>query len=259
MVTARRAAAVVLRALAPLRRRGLVLAAHFQRKEPGLRWRVATTEAAAVRAALAPALDRLCAPGQGLARWHETVYEPETALFGGSHAMQVVHTLFDADTAVWARLALLRRRGKLPYTDAALALAQVNELLAAALGGRPEEVWDSWCRLAAFHDLRPAAEGTARRSRPTLATLAGHPQADAARGVLQALAEAQGRAGAALARLAGDGQLEQGLRGVLAVMALFGWNRIGLTPFERRHVLTQAMGAWHPHVAPLQAAGALAA
>ena len=53
--------------------------------------------------------------------------------------------------------------------------------------------------------------------------------------------------------------LEQGLRGVLAVMALFGWNRIGLTPFERRHVLTQAMGAWHPHVAPLQAAEALAA
>ena len=254
MVTARHVAFVVLRALAPLRRTGTVRAAYFQRKAPGLRWRIASSDAAAVRVALAPVLARLCEPRQGLAAWNETVYEPELHLFGGSAAMHAVHALFDADTAAWSQLTALRRRGNLPYTDAVLALAQGNELFSAALGGRPEEVWDAWCRLAVFHDLAPLAEGPEKRSRPTLAVLAAHPQALDAQSVIDALAAAQRRAGAALAELAMQGQLTQGVRGVLAAVALFGWNRIGLTPHERRHALTQAMGAWHPHRAPAREA-----
>ena len=252
MATARTVAHRVLRALAPLRRGGAVCAAYVQRKEPGLRWRVAAADVDAVRAALAPVFNRLCQRGQGLAAWCETVYEPEEALFGGAAAMHAVHRLFDTDTLVWDRLAQLRARQALPFTDAALALAQTNELFGAALGGRPEEVWDAWCRLAAFHDLAAGRE-VARRARPTLQALAGHPMAQAAREPLLALAAAQAGAGLALAELAITGQLAQGLRGVLAAVGLFGWNRIGLVPGDRRQVLTQAMGAWHPHVEPLAA------
>jgi thiopeptide-type bacteriocin biosynthesis protein len=255
MVTTRDVAFRVLRALAPLRRNGSVRAAHFQRKDPGLRWRIASTDAEAVRDVLCPVLDRLCGRGQGLLAWGESVYEPEAPLFGGTHAMSTVHGLFDADTAAWARLTALRRRGELPFTEAALLLAQGNELFSAALGGRPEEVWDTWCRLAVFHDLRPAKDSAAKRTRPVLGALAAHPLAESARDVLNEMAAAQVRAGHELAVLATHGQLEQGLRGVLAAAALFAWNRVGLTTFERRHVLVQAMGAWHPHVEPvLQAA-----
>jgi len=251
MVTTRHVTFGVLRALAPLRLDGTVRAAHYQRKDPGLRWRVASGDAPAVRAALAPLLDRLCTRGQGLDGWAETIYEPEAPLFGGSRAMAVAHALFDADTQAWSRLTALRRRGHLPYTEAALALAQGNELFSHALGGRPDEVWDTWSRLAVFHDLRPTQGGDPRRSRPLLGGLAAHPQAGEASEVLQQLADAQVRAAGDLALLAAHGQLEQGLRDVLAALALFAWNRVGLTTFERRHVLVQAMGAWHPHVEPI--------
>lgn len=252
MVTARKVSTRLLRALAPLRRRGLVQAAYFQRKEPGLRWRVATQDADAVRAALQPECDRLSRAGQGLATWCETVYEPEEALFGGCAAMHIVHRLFDAETVLWAGLSRHRGSSTLPFTDAALALAQTNELFGAALGQRPEEVWDAWVRLSAFHGLRPAAS-SGKRSRPSLQALAAHPLAHKTHEPLLALAKAQQQAGTALAQLALTGQLEQGLRGVLAAMALFAWNRLGLTPAERQQILTQAMGAWHPHVEPLLA------
>lgn len=63
LATTRVVTARVLRALAPLRRSGVVLAAYFQRKEPGLRWRVACGQLALMRQVLAPLFNRLCAPG----------------------------------------------------------------------------------------------------------------------------------------------------------------------------------------------------
>ena len=169
-------------------------------------------------------------------------------MFGGVYAMQVLHRLFDADTDGWHRLQRLRRRHRLPYTDAALALAQTNELFASALDGHAEEVWDTWCQLAQFHALQVPREAGSP-VRPTLTALAGH-GSDASLGTgLQRLARAQAEAGRALGRLHLQGQLSQGLRGVLATAALFGWNRVGLAPTERRHVLVQALGAWHPYPA----------
>lgn len=248
----------LLRAMAPLRKARTVQAAFFQRKPPGLRWRVETTDADAVRSAVAPVLDAHCAPGRGLASWTESLYESEVALFGGQRAMDVVHRLFDADTAAWSRLVALRRSGKLRQADALLALAQTNELFAAALPDVPEEVWDAWSQLAQFHALAvPRESGDC--SRPSMTWLAEQTRGEAAHDSLAMLAQAQAGAGLALASLARDGQLSQGLRGILAAIALFGWNRIGLTAHDRRVVLLQALRAWHPYVAPERARMPLAA
>jgi thiopeptide-type bacteriocin biosynthesis protein len=208
----------------------------------------------AVRATAAGVLGDFCAPGRGLGAWYESVYEPEAPLFGGLLAMAAAHRLFDTETQAWDRLQRLRRARRLPYADGVLALAQANELFASALQGQAEEVWDTWCQLAFFHGLQAPREAGAP-VRPTLTGLAGRTPEGGLRAVLQELAHAQAEAGRALADLHGHGQLGQGLRAVLANVALFGWNRIGLAPAERQQVLFQALAAWHPYPArPLQAA-----
>ena len=162
--------------------------------------------------------------------------------------MDAVHDYFAADSSAWLRLPALRESGP-TVSSSMISTAQLNELFARALDGRPEEIWDVWCRLAAFHGLQPARERYAHE-RPMLSDIAQLGISAALLQVLQALASANAALAGALVALDTRGELLQGLRGVLALVALFHWNRIGLRPERRREVLQAMTEAWHPHAAP---------
>jgi thiopeptide-type bacteriocin biosynthesis protein len=242
------ATAHLLGALSELTRAGLAHRTFFQRKAPGLRWRIETPDRQRVLDLIAPNLRQMKQAGE-LTHWHASVYEPETFAFGGEAAMHAVHDYFAADTSAWLRLPELRTRGAPTVSGSAISVAQLNELFARALDGRAEEVWDVWCRLAAFHALAPAKEAR-RRGRATLRDIAQLEQAALLLPVLEEIARANAALAETLAALDARGELLQGLRAVLATVALFHWNRIGLRPEYRRQVLQAMTEAWNPNVAP---------
>jgi thiopeptide-type bacteriocin biosynthesis protein len=233
----------LLRAVAPLKRAGLVERCFFQRKPPGLRWRFSAHDAATVWQALAPSLERL--QERGLVRHaRRVIYEPETFLLGGTAALQAVHEYADADAAAWSELVVLRRRGALPWAFTLLSYAHCNELFFSTLAGCPEEVWDTWCRLAHFHGIAPP-HVAGSRIRPSPGSLPG--ASDLTVPALRALREANVTLAARLNALQYDGKLLQGLRNVLAMVALLHWNRLGVTPEQRHRMLNAALSAWHPY------------
>jgi len=70
---------------------------------------------------------------------------------------------------------------------------------------------------------------------------------DVTRPALRALHDANVALAAGLDALHYDGRLLQGLRNVLAMVALQHWNRLGVTPVQRRRMLNAALSAWHPY------------
>lgn len=233
----------LLRVLAPLKRAGVVERCFFQRKPPGLRWRFSAPDPALAWQALAPSFEQLQARGL-IRNARRVVYEPETFLLGGTAALQAVHDYADADAAAWSDLVALRRRGDLPWAFTLLSYAHCNELFALALGECPEEVWDTWCRLAHFHAIAPP-HAAGPHSRPLPGALPG--VNDVTRPPLQALHNANVALAARLAALHYDGVLLQGLRSVLAMVVLLQWNRLGFTPAQRHRMLQAALTAWHPY------------
>ncbi|MGH3927273.1 MAG: thiopeptide-type bacteriocin biosynthesis protein, partial [Pseudonocardiaceae bacterium] len=78
---------------------GLITTWFFIRKSPCWRVRFQPTDdttALAATTAVHHRLDALQQAGQ-IARWVETIYEPETYAFGGDEAMGTAHTLFHLD------------------------------------------------------------------------------------------------------------------------------------------------------------------
>ncbi|CRK59309.1 O-methyltransferase clustered with LanBC [Alloactinosynnema sp. L-07] len=81
-------------ALDRLRADGATAGWWFLRKHPCWRLRLARADVGAVNRVL----DDLTGTGV-IARWWSTLYEPETAAFGGSTGMDTIHDLFCADSA----------------------------------------------------------------------------------------------------------------------------------------------------------------
>ncbi|WP_103349784.1 thiopeptide-type bacteriocin biosynthesis protein [Amycolatopsis sp. CA-128772] len=201
----------------------------FLRKHPCWRLRLLRADAAAVDRVL----DELTGTGV-IARWWPTVYEPETAAFGGPAGMDTVHDLFCADSA-----------GVLDYLrhDApGLGRRELSVLLLSGLtraaGLDAFECGDVFDRIAR---LRPAPSDadTARidaladnvrvlLSMPDLADSAlftpGGPVAHAAPWL--AAFETIGRQ---LGHDAAEGDLDRGLRAILTHVVIFHWNRLGLS------------------------------
>lgn len=201
----------------------------FLRKHPCWRLRLRTPTVKAV----AHALDELTAAGT-LTQWWPTIYEPEVTAFGGKVGTQVVHDLFCADS-----------QGVLDYTrhaEPALGRRELSLLLVTALlhaaGLDGFERGDVFHRVAR---MRPTPASTnsagvnelAGQVRKLLAVPANRdsqlfapdgPVAFAARW-LTAFTNAGGQLGDAAAR----GDLDRGLRAVLAHIVIFHWNRLGLS------------------------------
>ncbi len=201
----------------------------FLRKHPCWRLRLHRADTAAV----GYLLDELTADGV-IARWWPTVYEPETAAFGGPAGMDAAHDLFCADT-----------RGVLDYVrhDAPglgrreLSILLLSGLLRAA-GLDVFECGDVFDRVTR---IRPApADADSARIEQLAASVrvllsipdlpaselftSGGPVAHAAPW-LTAFQTAGRQFGDAAAR----GHLDRGVRAILTHVLIFHWNRFGLS------------------------------
>jgi thiopeptide-type bacteriocin biosynthesis protein len=201
----------------------------FLRKHPCWRLRLLRADTAAVDRVL----DELTDTG-AIARWWPTVYEPETAAFGGPAGMDTVHDLFCADST-----------GVLDYLRHETPGLGRRELSILLLGGQMRaagldmfECGDVFDRVSR---LRPAPTDadTARTSTlvdnlrvllsiPNLANselfTPGGPVEHAAPWLAALRA-----AGERLGHDAGSVRLDRGLRAILTHVVIFHWNRFGLS------------------------------
>jgi thiopeptide-type bacteriocin biosynthesis protein len=234
--------------LADLQARGNLGGWWFLRKHPCWRLRLHDADNTAINRLL----DELATTG-AVARWWPTIYEPETAAFGGTPGMNTIHDLFCADS-----------RGVLDYVRhetpglgrRELSILLINGLFHAT-GLDAFERGDVFDRVA---QLRPAPTGAdaARIEQltanvrvllaiPDLSTSElfdrGGPAAHAA----SWLADFQA-AGQRLGASAAQGRLGRGLRAVLTHVVIFHWNRFGLSAISQSVLARAAARALLPEI-----------
>ncbi|WP_455357525.1 methyltransferase, FxLD system [Streptomyces sp. SYSU K217416] len=197
---------------------------HFLRKDAGVRLR---TEQPATGL-----LDQLLAD-RVITGWTGGIYEPETHAFGGPEGMEVAHAVFCADSP-----AALAETGTPGARERSVMLLSA---MIRATGLDPFEVGDVYARWAALrHPVNPPQgpaldQAVSAMRRLMNADAARRPQPEAGWGERVAAFEDAGRR---LHRLAADGRLIRGIRGVLAHHAIFAFNRAGVP------VDAQAATAW---------------
>ncbi|NEB88926.1 methyltransferase, FxLD system [Streptomyces anulatus] len=197
---------------------------HFLRKDAGVRLR---TEQPATGL-----LDQLVAD-RVVTSWTGGIYEPETHAFGGPEGMEIAHAAFCADSP-----AALAETGTPGARERSVMLlsAMIREA-----GLDPFEAGDVYARWAALRPPVTPPQGAAldravsAMRRLMNADAARRPDAEA--GWVERVAAFEG-AGRRLRRLAADGRLIRGIRGVIAHHAIFAFNRAGV-PAE-----AQAATAW---------------
>ncbi|QEU97494.1 methyltransferase [Streptomyces kanamyceticus] len=188
-----------------------------------------------VRGEIGARLDELVEAGR-LHRWCPSVYEPETAAFGGGAGMMTAHRLFSEDSH-----HILARHGR---TDVSLGRRELSVLLCTvmmqAAGLEWQEQGDVWDRVineahrtATGEALESRLEGMTRQIRSLLVSDTTQDGAVFGEGgPLHSVAEwamAFRRAGAALKEGVDDGSLDRGIRRVLAHHIIVHWNRVGLS------------------------------
>lgn len=192
------------------------------------------------RARLETALNDLTDQGV-LAGWNPVVYEPETAAFGGPAGMDAAHALFHADAA----LALRFPEG-LPLRRHEVSLVLCSALLTGA-GLEWYEQGDVWARVAAE---RPLPNGEEERVEKLAADVEKRLRLDTTPdsplfspgGLLHPCARTAAafrECGTTLDHAARTGDLQRGLRAVLAYHVIFHWNRHGL-PGRPQALLAEA-------------------
>ncbi|MFF2211018.1 methyltransferase, FxLD system [Streptomyces antibioticus] len=197
---------------------------HFLRKDAGVRLRTEQPTTSL--------LDQLVAD-RVITGWTGGIYEPETHAFGGTEGMAVAHEVFCADSP-----AALAETGTPGTRERSVML--LSALIRAA-GLDPFEVGDVYARWAALRPTvnppqGPALEKTVSAMRRLMnADAALRPDAEA--GWVERVAAFED-AGRRLRRLAADGRLIRGIRGVIAHHAIFAFNRAGVS------VDAQAATAW---------------
>ncbi|MFJ4513875.1 methyltransferase, FxLD system [Streptomyces sp. NPDC088816] len=184
---------------------------HFLRKDAGVRLR---TEQPA-----SDLLDQLVAD-RVIIGWTGGIYEPETHAFGGPEGMQVAHAVFCADSP-----AALAETGTPGARERSVML--LSAMIRAA-GLDPFEAGDVYARWAALRPpvtppQGPALERAVSAMRRLMnADAALRPGMEAGWVERVAAFEDAGR------RLAADGRLIRGIRGVIAHHAIFAFNRAGV-------------------------------
>jgi thiopeptide-type bacteriocin biosynthesis protein len=216
-------------ALDRLRTDGAVAGWWFLRKHPCWRLRLLRADIAVV----GRVLDELTGTGM-ISRWWPTVYEPETAAFGGPAGLDTVHDLFCADSA--GVLDYLRQDTP-GLGRRELSILLLSGLMRAA-GLDAFECGDVFARVARLRPT-PSDADTAR-----IGTLAGNVRVllsipNLADSALFALDGPVAHAAPWLAAFvtlgrqfghdAAEGHLERGLRAILTHVAIFHWNRFGLS------------------------------
>ena len=231
----------------------LVASWFFIRKSPYWRLRYLPTHHSTEQDAtmfVQQSLDSLRADSR-IARWVETIYEPEVHAFGGPEAMDLAHHLFHQDSRhILDYLGSERAAASRSDRRRKLSILLCTTLMRGA-GQDWYEQGDIWARLAENRPLPPETaldrlrgiESDLRR----LMTVDAGPASTLVNqdGPLTYLAEwaaAFDSAGTALGDLARNGTLRRGVRAVLTHHVIFHWNRIGL-PYETQSVLAHAAKA----------------
>jgi thiopeptide-type bacteriocin biosynthesis protein len=172
-----------------------------------------------------------------------SVYEPEARQFGGPRAMAAVHDWFYADSVTWILWARLGGRERPGRTEMA-AGAVLSDLFAEALRDGAE-VWDVWHNLGALTGDAGRTTSEARIEPVSLQHLDGW-ASPAERAVLRRYRAPNRRLAAALRQIWADGDLAAGMRTVLAFVAMFHCNRLGIDG-RCQAALAHAMArAWDP-------------
>lgn len=179
------------------------------------------------------ALNALTASGS-VRRWWRGLYEPEVPAFGGSRAMATAHDLFHADSQ-----AILNRTMSETWP---LGRRELSVLLCTtmfhAAGLEWYEMGDVWHKVSEERpipddvplDRLPQMTDQIRKllladtERAGVLFNDGGPAASAA-----PWADAFRHAGTSLGVSARAGELERGIRRILAYHVIFHWNRMGLT------------------------------
>ncbi|MDQ0810199.1 protein-L-isoaspartate(D-aspartate) O-methyltransferase [Streptomyces sp. B3I7] len=211
----------------------------FLRKFPTWRLRYRPAGPAAAKR-LDLALDELVSTG-ALASWKPGLYEPEETVFGGPAAMAAAHLHFHEDSRhVLEHLARQQSGTPDPLGRRELAVVMLSVAMRAA-GLDWYEQGDVWARVAAERDGGIAASDRVRASVQRLMTVDVSPSSSlACDGRLETLTDwinAFDALGRRLADLHHGGELQRGLRAVLAHHAIFHFNRLGL-PREDQHTLS---------------------
>jgi thiopeptide-type bacteriocin biosynthesis protein len=214
----------------------------FLRKHPCWRIRVHTGNHTAVK----EALDDLVT-GHAIAGWRPGVYEPEIAAFGGLTGIDIIHDLFCADS-----------QGVLAYArqdTPAVARRELSLLLICAMHKAADldgfETGDVFARIAGMRPTPARADtsriaGLAQAMKPLLTATVSvdsgpfNDPGTAAYAVpwLTGFTEVGRRLGEAAAA----GNLDRGLRAILAQAVIFHWNRLNL-PAPAQSVLAHAAKA----------------
>jgi thiopeptide-type bacteriocin biosynthesis protein len=165
--------------------------------------------------------------GEGVVqRWFPSVYEPETARFGGPEAMAAVHAWFDADTRCWLGLERLRSETGAALTAEALCVTVAHDLVSRAVDGRAE-AWDVWQSYAAERGA-PTTEGPLVTALPDMRAL-GERASPAEATTLAEYSAANEALAQALRDAWSSGRLARGLRAVVGTVVLFHFHRHGLS------------------------------
>lgn len=176
-----------------------------------------------------------------IAGWTPLVYEPEVQAFGGPEAMDAAHSLWCADThhliRFLAATAPDRRR------EASLLLCHTLMRAADLDHFEQGDVWDRVAALRPLPSKDPLPDRVYGQVHRMLSVDPGpHAPHFSAGGAFAGFARWAGafqRGGATLASLNARGRLQRGLRGVLAHLVIFHWNRLGLAP-SKQAVLSHA-------------------
>lgn len=212
----------------------------YIRKPPGVRLRYQPTDPDA--AVVDRLLGDLAASGH-VTNWTRGIYEPETVAFGGPAAMNIAHTLFHHDSQ--HLMALLAQTNA---TSASMGQRETTVLLFSTMLRAAGLDWfeqgDVWATIAA---LRPAAHAhrtTAERAEELgqalrrLMTVNAHSVPDL---LAESWLSAFETAGQQLAALDRHGQMNRGLRAVLAHHFIFHANRAGLPEADQATLATLAV------------------
>jgi thiopeptide-type bacteriocin biosynthesis protein len=215
----------------------------FMRKPPDLRLRfLAKDFQRDIRAELRRIMSKLKKNGV-IKYFFQSIYEPEVFQFGGPEAMDLVHAYFDSDSMAWIKLDHLAASHRRSVPTQILVIAVMNDLFYRTLLDS-SEVWDVWCNLA---NLISSEQKTSSQVEQiiTIDSLFSY-VSDAEGQILRDYLSANEELSLGLRQIWNSGKLQCGLRSILPFIAMFHFNRHGLTADRQANLAYEMKHAWNP-------------
>lgn len=221
----------------------------FVRKQPHWRLRLRAASNTTTRGLLdqvAAAFDPLVTR-RIIETWSIAHYEPETTAFGGVHGMRAVHDIFHADSNGCLEYRKASRGRPEQSPDPALVSLLITTHMFRAAGIEATEHGDIWARVAEQRPPLPRGADVASLTEKVHAALSVDLEQltamDPTFSSIEAWAMNIDECGRRLGRLWRQGDLDTGIRGTLARIVIFHWNRIGMQVWQQSHVAAAARDA----------------